>query len=593
MSRARGHGYIHVQKLGVADAQTIARLEARLHIDELRAGFENIENDLAQGEDDPENLNIGLFDRDELVGFILAYHQPDRRAIFSYFDFHSSDPGARDRECVYMWDIAVLPPYRRHGPMLFERFCAELRHRHPGLPMDGFSRRSIVELWFRRVGLLEASGYRLARVEPSGRHAGGEELFWVSAEPLGRQPDTAGPPGRARRVAGSPFAIELVTSEEAWTRLEPVWDRLLEHTPGHTVFQTFALQRLWWRRFGLSSELFIVVLRDGDEVAGIAPLRLSPVTVLGRWHRRLEFIGSHEEVDRPTFLFPAERRAACLAALVAFLKAERGRWDLIQLHEQPPEGDVRTGFQAAFGRGGFRVGVSAGPSCPFLRLTGSWPDYLATRSRGFRKQLRRKSRQLAALGRVELVRHDVPEEAAAAMQAYRALEARSWKAAADTGVGRDADSFGYYQELAREFAARGAFALHLLTLGGEPIAGTFGIAYRRRFYSLQIVHDRTFDRFLPGMLLTAFELEALHRSGTCEEYDFLGGFLNNKTSWTAAARPTIGLHVFGRGARLAIAHGWYFRLKPALKALLRALGLDRLERRLRTRPRGVSATEDW
>jgi CelD/BcsL family acetyltransferase involved in cellulose biosynthesis len=88
------------------------------------------------------------------------------------------------------------------------------------------------------------------------------------------------------------------------------------------------------------------------------------------------------------------------------------------------------------------------------------------------------------------------------------------------------------------------------------------------FYSLQIAHDAEFSRSSPGTYLEALEMEQCFGGGL-REYEFLGGFLNNKSRWTSTFRFTTQLHVFRRTPFFRALHAVVFGLKPRIKALVR------------------------
>jgi CelD/BcsL family acetyltransferase involved in cellulose biosynthesis len=100
------------------------------------------------------------------------------------------------------------------------------------------------------------------------------------------------------------------------------------------------------------------------------------------------------------------------------------------------------------------------------------------------------------------------------------------------------------------------------------VAGTFGLVFDGVYYSLQISHDGELNRCSPGTLLEARELEACFARGY-REYEFLGGFLTNKSRWTSTFRQTTQLHVYRRTPSLTLLHAWLFRIKPWIKELIR------------------------
>jgi hypothetical protein len=160
--------------------------------------------------------------------------------------------------------------------------------------------------------------------------------------------------GRAVEVDGVRYETTVVKEEREWDALASVWDRLLLAVPDHPVFQIYEYQRRWWRHVGQDNELFIVLLIRDGEVRGIAPLQIETVKVYGRWCRRLTFIGSRSEVERPRLLFPAEEDRLS-RALVAALVARSDRWDLCDIHGQLNRSEHPRALDAAFRSAGYLV----------------------------------------------------------------------------------------------------------------------------------------------------------------------------------------------------------------------------------------------
>jgi hypothetical protein len=88
------------------------------------------------------------------------------------------------------------------------------------------------------------------------------------------------------------------------------------------------------------------------------------------------------------------------------------------------------------------------------------------------------------------------------------------------------------------------------------------------YYSLQIAHDREADRCSPGTYLEALEIQECFGLGY-REYEFLGGFLNNKSRWTTTHRHTTHLRVFRRSPFFIALYLVSCRLKPWVKELIR------------------------
>jgi hypothetical protein len=314
------------------------------------------------------------------------------------------------------------------------------------------------------------------------------------------------------------------------------------------------------------------VLREGAGIRAIAPLRIEVTTYLGRPRRLLQFIGEPSEVDRPTILRRGEDREA-VNAIFRYLVEHHDVWDTMLLYEQPTGGLVLDVAKEHFKARSDLVGIVPGPRCPWVDLSGSWSVFVSAKSRSFRKGLRQKLARLKRRGEVEFRTIDAIAELGKAFEHYLEVEGRSWKPAKRLGAARSEAYLSYHRALVDEFGPSGKLVIRILYIDKKPIAATFGLIDRGRFFSLHIAHDQEYDAFSPGTLLTAYELEESYARQDLDEYDFLGGFLENKTTWTSNMRDTEQFYVYRRELLLRLHYVWHFRAEPMIKRLLKRVGL--------------------
>ena len=112
-----------------------------------------------------------------------------------------------------------------------------------------------------------------------------------------------------------------------------------------------------------------------------------------------------------------------------------------------------------------------------------------------------------------------------------------------------------------------------LRLDRKPIAATIGISLDGTYCALQIVHDRSFDRYSAGTLLEHAEMKALLESSEFVRYEFMGGALRNKLRWTSDVTETVCVAIAVADWRHRLLRLIEYRLKPLAKRMLTRLGL--------------------
>lgn len=514
------------------------------------------------------SLNLGLFDDERLVGYVLA-HLDDGA------DFRAQGIG----DNIYVADIAVLPAYRRHLIRLLAAFAREVRIEYPGLPVVAHSIHDTAGIWQRHAAVIRRLGGRMSAKVENVTNAAGHNATLVVWRPLAAVEDATRSADAAHPMPiGNALGTRLVSDEDALIRLGEDWRRIEAALPGLTVFQTHAYQAAWVRSFGHPRRLMIVCVYDGNELIGIAPFQVSLVEMHRKIHRQLSFLGAPWEVDRPGFLFSRDVRACAEAAAQALL-ARRDDWDVIWFHEQSVDDPALEAFCATLVANGVLHGRVASSRCPYLTFEGSWPELLATKSQKFRKNLKSARRKLEAAGRLEYeCCTGNPERLQALLEEYELLEARSWKPKAGVGVTQSVEHLRFYRGLVHAFGNYGQFVFRSLRLDGRMVAATFGLIHRRKYYSLHIANDAGYARYSPGTFLESLELEECFAAGL-EEYDFLGGFLQNKLRWATRVRETVEVHLYQRRPHLIAGYLYFFVIKPPVKRMLTQLGVRWPERR--------------
>lgn len=561
--------HIQVARLSEHHLASVVALEREIYPPDTQEEESLIAARLRFEDDRYSSLNLGLFEDDRLVGYILAH-----------VDDGSEFPEHPIGENVYVADIAVRPLYRRQLIRLLQAFTREVRIEYPGLPVVAHSIGGTSELWERHAAIIQRLGGRMAKridgvATRSGRTA--SLIVWQhltgDEAPSRAAADCAKAPAETFALrSGRRLGVRAIEDEEGLIALGDAWRKIERALPGLTAFQTHRYQCAWVRNFAMVRRLLVLAIYDGDEIAGIAPFQVSVVQMHGREQRQLSFLGAPWEVDRPTFLFP-RLPAECAEAAALALLARRGQWDVAWFHEQVAGDAALEAFCATLAGAGVLHGRTASSRCPYLRFEGTWKELLGSKSQKFRKNLKAARRKLEAEG--ELAYESVNGDSArlqSLVLEYAELEQRSWKAKAGIGASQSVEHLRFYLQLAAEFGSTGDFAFRCLRVGGRLIAATFGIAHRRRYYSLHIVNDGAFAKHSAGTYLEALELEECFGLGL-DEYDFLGGFLTNKSRWATQMRDTVAVHLYQRKPFLVAVFIAYFKVKAPLKRLLDRLGV--------------------
>jgi CelD/BcsL family acetyltransferase involved in cellulose biosynthesis len=366
----------------------------------------------------------------------------------------------------------------------------------------------------------------------------------------------------ARGTGFAHRSIEVVSDDARFFALEEEWNDAVDRAGIPHPFLRHEWLRTWWECFGAGCRLHVVIVREDDRIAAIAPLLSESVRMYGLPVRRLRLL-HNDHTPRADFIVAA-RPEHSYAAIWSALQQADDRWDVLQLGQLPRESPTGRVMQRLAASAHCSTGVWPSGEAPYLEVTGSWDHYLDRLPAKFRQNLRNRLSRLKRLGAPAMETLDDPDAILQARDDAFRLEASGWKEEAGTAVCCDPAVQRFYTVLAERAAARGWLRLLFLTVDGRRIATSYGSRYANRLFLFKTGYDPAYAQCSPFKLLTSFAVQQAFAEGL-SEVDFLGDSEPWKIEWTATARPHDWLFVFADTARASVLHRLKFQAGPALK----------------------------
>ncbi len=163
----------------------------------------------------------------------------------------------------------------------------------------------------------------------------------------------------------------------------------------------------------------------------------------------------------------------------------------------------------------------------------SFADYLAQRPSELRNTWRRKRRRLAPGSRLKTEFYAKSAGIEPAIADYAAIYAQSWK---------PAEMYpDFIPALIRLAAAEGALRLAISSLDGIPAAAQLWIVWNGRAVIYKLAHDKRFDDFSLGTLLTMEMIERVLAEDHPYEINFGRGDDPYKKLWLPRRRERWGI----------------------------------------------------
>jgi CelD/BcsL family acetyltransferase involved in cellulose biosynthesis len=306
----------------------------------------------------------------------------------------------------------------------------------------------------------------------------------------------------------------------------------------------------WWRHAAPpGAQLRLVVVRDRDEVVGIAPFFADRGGRRGRLDYRL--LGG--EMPRTSPLAVPGREWEVAEAIGRALAEADPRPDAVALESMPLAShwavalrDTWPGPMRPVARQYFVQGS------PVITLAGgSFDAWLAAKSRSFRSSIRQGRRHLEAAGAVSRVSTEATLRAD--VEAFVQLHAARWEGRGESPLmAIGAELAPMLEEIGRALLPSGRFWIRLLEVDGEPAAAQLYSAAGGDVVWMNSGWDERFASLRPVVMALADEVEASFARGD-RRLDLAPGEDPYKLRFADANDPVAWTIMLVPGRRLALA----------------------------------------
>lgn len=346
------------------------------------------------------------------------------------------------------------------------------------------------------------------------------------------------------------LSIELITSEESFVAIKDEWDQLIEKSYNSSVYDTYPFVYTVWKHYrSENDQLFILVVRRGETLVGIAPFRIERVK-LGNMRlireirlRRIRFIAEWGNGDKPSIV-TTEEPELIWETIFQYLNKDYTQWDIISLAEQPENSPVLN--QKLLSNIWYSLMVLPESTSYFISITGTWDEYIKKRKNTQRTWKKDRKRLFARPEGVDFQCFDDPDNLSGALHRFIGIEQSGWKKNSNFSIGGSEKQKVFFEELLIQLAQKNMAAIYLLTLGNTDIAGALRFKYNTTIYASQITYDPLYAEYSPGVILNAEIIQSMF--GThYKKYDLLGfkGEENSlKKNWSTGSQQTIRIQVY-------------------------------------------------
>lgn len=330
--------------------------------------------------------------------------------------------------------------------------------------------------------------------------------------------------------------IDEVSSASKWEEMHIEWEVLLHASDEDDVFLSYDWLRSWWDVYGEGRKLLIITAREKGELVGVAPLMVSTLGKLVKFHIA-EFIGTGPS-DRLGALAKAGRQEV-LGAIWKHLE-EESRWDALDLRDVRDGASTAKALRSSFPNAEMETGVD-----PYIPLVGSYEDYVKGLSSNFRHSIIRSWKRLTEDHSARLEVLSSPGDMTRGFKTLLGLNALRWQ---DIGTStlESAQMRQFLERAVRVLSPKGQIVFHTLLASDMAISVTLGFHYSGRYLYYLSGFNPEYQNYGPGRSLLVKIVEDSYARGLTE-MDLLRGGEDYKYKFNPVERQLLRIRTKGRG----------------------------------------------
>lgn len=277
------------------------------------------------------------------------------------------------------------------------------------------------------------------------------------------------------------------------------WVRLAERSGN--IFGTWEWADAWWRHLG-NGQLALAVARRGDG----EPVAILPLCVVRQRPLRLaRFVGADPADELGPVCAPADRAVAA-SALKRHAAQTLGKSGLFLAERL--WGDDRVAAQMGL----IPLRTTASPVLP---VSGrSFEEFLASRSRQFRNQVRRLERKVAREHRLAYRLTQNVSEFESDMSVLMRLHEARWRQGRSAALSGQRAAF--HLDFAKRALERGWLRLWTMELDDAPVAAWYGLRFGGTDFYYQAGRDPAFANLNVGFVLLCHTIRCAFEDGMRE-----------------------------------------------------------------------------
>jgi CelD/BcsL family acetyltransferase involved in cellulose biosynthesis len=292
-----------------------------------------------------------------------------------------------------------------------------------------------------------------------------------------------------------------------FSTLRKPWIDLYTSSSNNLLFSSCDWSELWWKHFGLDSQLHLLAIRDNDQYIGIAPLRIQ--------ENAFRFIGSDNVCDFLDFIIMPGKETFFFQTLLKHLKDSSIRsFDLSPLL---PNSSAYTYFTNISKSENINVSCQQIDVTVKLELPDNLESFLILLKGKQRHELLRKERRLLEEGEISF-KHNDKVSSDDIDNFFRFFR----DSRLDKNEFLTAEMESFFREVINNATNNHMLDMGILSLNGKPVAATLCFNYLDELFLYNSGYNPDYSSLSVGLLSKYFHIKKAIESRK-QGFDFLKG----------------------------------------------------------------------
>ncbi len=368
--------------------------------------------------------------------------------------------------------------------------------------------------------------------------------------------------------------IQVIDTTEGMEALRDDWDRLLGHAASASIFSSWEWQYHWWRHYGKHSALRVLVAKSDDKILGILPLYVQSITFLQFLPLAvLRLVGTGGDTS-PDYIGPMLEPGTeqeVYLALCEFILHKLPDWDVLNFTDMPGNLRLVKILTEMCDQNNLSYDSNPNTIIPIIRLPATWEEYLSSRHKDYRYEVRKTRRKISEAYTVNFRVWDSPDRLDEVIDRLITLHQLRWEQNHKQSTAFASPEYiAFHRDAIKSCFNRDWIRLYCLTLDTNIVAIYYCYRFNNEVLHFQSGFDPTFEDYAPGHVLMGYAVEhAIHEGN--KVFDLLKGQHPYKKKWANDSRNTCDLTIYRKNLRARLYRARMKHLPKLKTAIMSAL----------------------